>query len=98
MSAVSAVSGLSGVTAATDLSDGSSLRWKTGKMRKRKEKGEQQREDWRESVKPSQHNYIGGGGGWGEQGGEEEEAGFVGGDGVWYDGVKPAKLNYDLPF
>jgi hypothetical protein len=98
MSAVSAVSGLSGVTAATDLSDGSSLRWKTGKRRMRTEMGLPLWVAWGVSVKPSPHNSSGGGGGWGEQGGEEEEAGFVGGDGVWYDGVKPAKLNYDLPF
>jgi len=62
MSGVSAVSGLSGVTAVTDMSDGSSLRWKTGMMRRRKEKAAELREQWVESVKPSQHNYVGGDG------------------------------------
>jgi hypothetical protein len=89
MSNVSAVSGLSGVTNKTDMSEGSSLRWKTGVQRKRREKGEGLREEWVESIKPSMHNYVGGGG----------DAGFVGGDGEFYQtGVKQVQLDYELPF
>ncbi|GMI00772.1 hypothetical protein TrVE_jg6553 [Triparma verrucosa] len=50
MSGASGLSGMSGVTAKSALSEGSALRWKTGSLRRRKEKAQQFRDEWVEGM------------------------------------------------